>query len=250
MQHDKMNNSNIVSEKYGGMINEIEKFIDAKKTESKIIKGQVIEVNPLDKTITVDINKNFNFYKGSLVLVDGKRSSVLDAYGSIVKLEMKSDPKKFKDKKVDIDTSLMNIILKRLERTIEKIKSEELDENNERILSFIVGEGNPFYSEKNFDFIAKTINKSQKEAVSLSLEADDFHLIVGPPSTGKTFVITEIVQQLVREKQKILITAWTNIAVDNMVEKLSELGTKKILRIGSKSEISPSNLIYSIHSTS
>ncbi len=231
---------------YMEIVEELEKFIELEKEQDKIIKGHVNEVNPLNGTVTVCMDENFNFYEGFLVLMNKRISSVLGKYGNNLKLKIKDDPLKFKNKKVSIDTSINNVNLKKLEKTIQKIKSGELDYNNQRILNFITGEIKPIYTHKNIDFITKTLNKSQKEAVSLSMDADDFHLIIGPPGTGKTFVITEIVRQLVKREQKVLITAWTNNAVDNMVERLSGFGVRNILRIGSKNSISPSNIEYSL----
>jgi len=111
------------------------------------------------------------------------------------------------------------------------------------MLDFVVGLGNPAYTPKKLDFMVETLNESQAEAVERSLEADDFHLVIGPPGTGKTFVIREIIHQLLKEKQKILVTAWTNLAVDNILERLD---LNRMLRIGSKYEISKSNLKYSL----
>ena len=85
------------------------------------------------------------------------------------------------------------------------------------------------------------LNDNQKEAVDIctNLSSEDFfHLIHGPPGTGKTTVITEIVKILQRKGQKVLVTSHTNVAVDNVLEKLATQGLTSITRLGNKTNVS------------
>jgi superfamily I DNA/RNA helicase len=61
------------------------------------------------------------------------------------------------------------------------------------------------------------------------IESKDFELneviknpaiIVGPPGTGKTAVITKIVKEAIKNKEKVLVVSPTNMAVENVFEKL------------------------------
>ncbi len=45
-------------------------------------------------------------------------------------------------------------------------------------------------------------------------------IIVGPPGTGKTAVITKIVKEAIKNKEKVLVVSPTNMAVENVFEKL------------------------------
>jgi len=67
-------------------------------------------------------------------------------------------------------------------------------------------------------------DESQKEAVLEALNKKPVYLIQGPPGTGKTTVIVELVQQLINNNLdcKILITSQSNLAVDNVLERLPE----------------------------
>ena len=85
------------------------------------------------------------------------------------------------------------------------------------------------------------LNNNQKEAVGVcyNLSSEDlFHLIHGPPGTGKTTVITEIVSILHKKGQSVLVTSHTNVAVDNVLEKLASQGLNNITRLGNKTNIS------------
>lgn len=67
-------------------------------------------------------------------------------------------------------------------------------------------------------------NDAQKEALNLALALDGLThtlaVVQGPPGTGKTTLITEIALQSYIRGEKILILAKTNVAVDNILEKL------------------------------
>lgn len=63
---------------------------------------------------------------------------------------------------------------------------------------------------------------------------DRLALIHGPPGTGKTRTLCEYLVQAVRlNKFKILATAASNIAVDNMVERVGQLDPSiNVCRLG------------------
>ena len=52
------------------------------------------------------------------------------------------------------------------------------------------------------------------------MNSKHFCLIHGPFGTGKTKTLIEIIRQEAKLKKKILITADSNAAVDNIVERL------------------------------
>lgn len=62
----------------------------------------------------------------------------------------------------------------------------------------------------------------------------DIAMIHGPPGTGKTTTVVEfITQTCLLQKSKVLACAPSNIAVDNIIERLHEADPKlKIVRIG------------------
>jgi len=87
---------------------------------------------------------------------------------------------------------------------------------------------------------------SQKEAVLEALHKKPVFLIQGPPGTGKTTVIVELVQQLINKNSncKILITSQSNLAVDNVLERLP----KEILfmRLASSQVVEKDNINQNI----
>lgn len=99
---------------------------------------------------------------------------------------------------------------------------------------------------KDIDFHDSELNKSQRKAVCKSLNSKHFFLIHGPFGTGKTKTLIEIIRQEALVKGKILITADSNAAVDNIAERLIAIGLN-ILRIGNDRKISDEINEYSLY---
>ncbi len=72
----------------------------------------------------------------------------------------------------------------------------------------------------------------QIDAVSKALAPDSVTSILGPPGTGKTSVIAEIAAQLASRGKRVLISAQSNLAVDNALEKVTEVESIFAVRIG------------------
>uniref|UniRef100_A0A0D9YX19 Helicase ATP-binding domain-containing protein n=1 Tax=Oryza glumipatula TaxID=40148 RepID=A0A0D9YX19_9ORYZ len=84
------------------------------------------------------------------------------------------------------------------------------------------------------------LDASQLKALSLGLNKKRPVLIIqGPPGTGKTVLLTELIVRAVQQGENVLVTAPSNAAVDNMVERLSNTGLN-IVRVGNPARISPS----------
>jgi ATP-dependent RNA/DNA helicase IGHMBP2 len=70
----------------------------------------------------------------------------------------------------------------------------------------------------------------QRRCVDLALR-DDVVLVHGPPGTGKTRTLVEIIRQLAGRGLRVLATAASNTAVDNLGERLARAGLQPV-RIG------------------
>jgi superfamily I DNA and/or RNA helicase len=95
-----------------------------------------------------------------------------------------------------------------------------------------LGETSPLKSRiPKIRFFNEGLNEYQQEAVKRALSADDVALVHGPPGTGKTTVLVEIIRQHVARGERVLATAPSNIAVDNILEKLLGTGLR-VVRLG------------------
>lgn len=82
------------------------------------------------------------------------------------------------------------------------------------------------------------LNEAQQSAVQFGLEASDVAVIHGPPGTGKTTTIVELIRQAVAEGNKVLVCAPSNLAVDNVFERLLAAGEKAV-RLGHPARVLP-----------
>ena len=99
-------------------------------------------------------------------------------------------------------------------------------------------------------------NDAQNEAVQRSVGAEDCALVHGPPGTGKTYTLARIVRAAVEgagqrpaeessgeqsdpgdSGDRVLLSAFTNRAVDNCIEALEDQGFTDIVRLGTESGV-------------
>ncbi|WP_460559926.1 AAA domain-containing protein [Halorubrum pallidum] len=80
-------------------------------------------------------------------------------------------------------------------------------------------------------------NAAQNDAVELAVDAEDLALIHGPPGTGKTYTIARAIRALVAEGNRVLLSAFTNRAVDNALEALRDQGFGDVLRVGTETGV-------------
>jgi DNA replication ATP-dependent helicase Dna2 len=80
-------------------------------------------------------------------------------------------------------------------------------------------------------------NPEQNLALERALQMQDYLLIHGPPGTGKTSVIAEIVKRLCQQGQRVIVAAFTNQAVDNMLKRLDAEGFHDFVRLGNERSV-------------
>ena len=79
------------------------------------------------------------------------------------------------------------------------------------------------------------LNEMQQQAVEHALLAENIAIIHGPPGTGKTTAVVELIRHAVQQGQRVLACAPSNLAVDNMVERLLDTAARKARTAGSSS---------------
>ncbi len=80
------------------------------------------------------------------------------------------------------------------------------------------------------------LNTSQINAVKGAMSLERLAVIHGPPGTGKTTTLVGMIKKLVQSKEKVLVTAPSNGAVDLLAKRLSDVGVN-VLRLGNVTRI-------------
>ena len=123
-------------------------------------------------------------------------------------------------------TSIMKQVLNKLEA------GKELYE----LFRYLHGD-NPVHMEQPavqntaLTFSNSRLNESQQQAVRAITQNESICIVHGPPGTGKTTTLIEAIYQLVNDGEKVLVSAPSNTAVDNIAKGLLAKQLN-ILRVG------------------
>lgn len=119
----------------------------------------------------------------------------------------------------------------RLKQLGAMARAKMLDGSQARLRDTLLNLQEPRFEEApSVDFATK-LNTSQEEAVRFALSARDLAILHGPPGTGKTTTLAEVIFQAVRSGKKVLACAPSNTAVDNLLERLVAL-MPSVIRVG------------------
>jgi len=129
-------------------------------------------------------------------------------------------------------TGIMKNVLKGLEKNkrlfqlFEKLHNEKGFSNAQENNS----------SKRDYSFQNIHLNQSQQQAVDAIMANDEICIVHGPPGTGKTTTLVEAIVQLVAKGEKVLVTAPSNTAVDNICKGLLNQGIR-LLRVGNTGKV-------------
>jgi ATP-dependent RNA/DNA helicase IGHMBP2 len=108
-----------------------------------------------------------------------------------------------------------------------------------QLRAVLLGDAPPaFAPEASFVPLDGALNASQQDAIRFALSASDLAIVHGPPGTGKTTAVVELIRQAVRRGQKVLACAPSNLAVDNLLERLLPVGERAV-RLGHPARVLP-----------
>ena len=184
------------------------------------------------------------------------------------------DEEKIEEVKINIETEKLKLIfpdlkgekdkIKRLEDTLIKLDSEQkLPNDNAKVflfdsskakaidnIDYLLDKSSTEWQEFENNLFSKNLNDSQKQAIYKSLYAEELAIIQGPPGTGKSTAIAEIIWQHIKKNQreKILLTSETNLAVDNAIDRLKneQNNIVKPIRFGKTDNLESEGYFYSL----
>ena len=126
-------------------------------------------------------------------------------------------------------TSIMKKVLNELEN------NEPLFKRFEQLHDGVPTNLAPAEKNSTVDFRNKQLNDSQQQAVKAILQNEDIIIVHGPPGTGKTTTLIEAIVKLIKNGEKVLVSAPSNTAVDNIAKGLIQQNIR-LLRVGNASK--------------
>ncbi|HMT74830.1 MAG TPA: AAA domain-containing protein [Chitinophagaceae bacterium] len=128
-------------------------------------------------------------------------------------------------------TTIMKKVLNELEANKKLFRLfEQLHEGKKTETAAVVP------STAGISFRNKGLNESQQQAIAAILQNENVTIVHGPPGTGKTTTLVEAICQLTANGEKVLVSAPSNTAVDNIAKGLIKNGIR-LLRVGNTSKV-------------
>ncbi|KAI9348834.1 P-loop containing nucleoside triphosphate hydrolase protein [Pilaira anomala] len=141
-----------------------------------------------------------------------------------------------------------SITYERMLKGLDTLQKKSAEGGGTHLMNVLLGQSDLSIPQVMNDvaFFDETLNASQKEAVRFALGSPEISLIHGPPGTGKTYTLVEIIRQLsVNQKKRVLVCGPSNISVDNLVERLAR-HRLNIVRIGHPARVLPSVIDHTL----
>uniref|UniRef100_A0A3P8Z6X8 DNA-binding protein SMUBP-2 n=1 Tax=Esox lucius TaxID=8010 RepID=A0A3P8Z6X8_ESOLU len=216
-------------------------------SQSTGLYGRSLIVLEPRRHMGVSILPSNNFGPGDIVGVydlDGCKPSSQVCTGVVTRASQSAITVACEDPpdRLNLDTELYNLLKLANDVTYKRMKKALTTLNGyssgpaSDLISVLFG-----YSEPSeLSFLNTGLDSSQREAVSFALSQREVAVIHGPPGTGKTTTVVEIILQAVKQGLKVLCCAGSNVAVDNLVERLAK-AKARVLRLGH-----PARLLESI----
>jgi len=197
------------------------------------------------------------------LIKQGDESSKVEVSGVVLEVRPSSISVAFQEDSevIDLpDENQLAVVKLANDVTYKRLNSalKDLDKRvNSRLGDILLGEAEPSVPHQTLDpniidpgsqqirFNNSNLDDSQQEAVKFALKQRELAIIHGPPGTGKTTTVVELIVQAVRCGQKILVTAPSNIAVDNLLQRLVKERVRCV-RLGHPARISGDLHKYSI----
>lgn len=149
------------------------------------------------------------------------------------------------------------VLMERLIKCIEE-NAEKANPAGNRMLTV---DGEIYTAKKIFEYSDLTLqsgNTPNQNSAVISALSNDITYIWGPPGTGKTTVIGQIIDELYKHDRSVLVVSHTNTAVDQAIEKADQAYSRSnpnnnanypILRIGIPARNLPDRVLLAQHVT-
>jgi hypothetical protein len=154
------------------------------------------------------------FLRGEVILIEGRRALMRIDDG---------DPREAASQgELRTDTGGITTAIKRQHRALDSIEQETAVGRNLKELIVHPETARPPQAVTVDEWIQE-VDEAKQEIVERALGSKDVLHVEGPPGTGKTTLITELILQVLRADpgRRILLSAKTHAALDNVLERVA-----------------------------
>lgn len=117
-----------------------------------------------------------------------------------------------------------SVTYKRMQQAMTRLSNLKESDKSE-VIRILLGESRflPFLSSlPEIEYFDTNLNPLQKDAIAFAIYKSPVTIVHGPPGTGKTYTLIELIKQLkFKHGERILVCGASNISVDNILERLS-----------------------------
>ncbi len=185
------------------------------------------------------------FQNGDVVMVRRQKVDELGPTGVVervypdrLRITLDGDLEQDLEGRLRIDRVTNDTTYRRLTQCLVDLGSDR-DFPGERLRAIFFGQEDPSRARAvSWKPIDPELNPSQIQAIDHALAQAEFALIHGPPGTGKTTTLVELIHQIVLRDERVLASAPSNVAVDNLVERLLKRGLD-VVRLGHPARLNP-----------
>ena len=213
--------------------------------DTEIGRGDYLTVE-LERTTHHDLLHNLRFGMSAALFSnhapkeDRVEGVISHISGNRLKISLRTDelPDWSRNGKLGIDALFDDNSYAEMERAL-KLAPQVAEKGEEgRLIEILTGSRKPTFTQNTATHALDPLNTVQQQAVQKILSANELAIVHGPPGTGKTTTLVQAIRCLLQQdRQKLLVVAPSNAAVDLLSEKLSGQGLN-VVRIGNPARVS------------
>lgn len=147
------------------------------------------------------------------------------------------------DGEISVNVYAASEALRKQQRALDAFRQRDVARSHMAEVLLNPGSAAPICPARPARWFQDDLDEDKQEAVASALGSSDVLLLRGPPGTGKTTFIAELImQELDRDPgARILLASQTHVAIDNAVERVAELRGDaglafEIVRVGANDE--------------
>jgi ATP-dependent RNA/DNA helicase IGHMBP2 len=169
---------------------------------------------------------------------EGRRGVVCERAEQFLRVALNEPTEDERGRTYRVDASNDEAARIRQRQALERARAARGDRLAELRAVLLAERAPEFAVEEDFEPLDAGLNESQRAAVRFALAARDAAVVHGPPGTGKTTTVVELIRQAVRRGERVLVCAPSNLAVDNLLERLLAHGERAV-RLGHPARVLP-----------